>query len=411
MKSLPSIFLILLFSVSCSPQIKQDKVLFGSDVLVSEKLDLIKNKKVGLVINQASVLSNGTSLLDTLESLRINITTIFSPEHGFYGNFSAGKEVGNENNKYGVQIYSLYGKTKKPTPEMLENVDVIVFDLQDIGARFYTYISTMFYVLQSAVENNKPVIILDRPNPLSGKKFYGPVLNKDLISFIGIAPIDMIHGITVGELANLFVNENYINTKSKPGFEIIKMKNWKREFFWDDFESQWIPTSPNIPDFETVLLYPATCLLEGTNISEGRGTKNPFKIIGAPFIDPKQLISELEKSGLAGCDLETIDFKPETIPGKADNPKYENQVSHGIQIHILDKNNFNQLEFGIKLLVTLHNLYPENFKFIPAQFDQLTGDKKMREMIEQNKSVENILNYINQQSKNFNSTREKYLLY
>ena len=255
MKIYPTFFLFLiLFSYSCSSQVKLDKVLYGSDVLITEKLDLLKDKKAGLVINQASVLSNRTSLLDTLESLGINITTIFSPEHGFYGNFSAGEKVENENEKYGIQIFSLYGKTKIPAPEMLENVDVIIFDLQDVGARFYTYISTMYYVLKAAAENNKQVIILDRPNPLSGNKFSGPVLQNELKSFIGIAPIDLIHGMTIGELANLFVNENYIESRKKLDLQIIKMKNWKREFFWDDFNSEWIPTSPNIPDFETVIV-------------------------------------------------------------------------------------------------------------------------------------------------------------
>ena len=407
MKIYPTFFLFLfLFFSSCSPQVKEDKVLYGSDVLISEKLELLKDKNVGLLINKSSVLSNGTPLIYTLESLGINITTIFSPEHGFYGNFSAGKEV-----ESGIKTFSLYGKTKKPTSGMLENVDVIVFDLQDVGARFYTYASTMFYVLEAAAENNKQVIILDRPNPLSGNKFYGPVLLGDLESFIGIAPIDMIHGMTVCELANLFVNENYIETEKKPDFEIIKMKNWKREFFWDDFNSDWIPTSPNIPDFETVLVYPATCLLEGTNISEGRGTEHPFKMIGAPFIESEKLLDILSKSGFMGCEWQAIDFTPESIEGKAENPKYESQVCHGIKITITDKHKFNQLEFGIKLLTTIHKLYPEKFEFRKEHFDKLLGDKKIREMIEKNEDTNSIINYINQQSENFKLIRKKYLLY
>ena len=412
MKIYPIFFLFLiLFSFSCSSQEKTDKVLYGSDILISEKLDFLKDKKVGLVINQASVLNNGTSLLDTLKSLDVNITAIFSPEHGFYVDHSAGKKVESENNKYGIQAYSLYGKTRKPIPEMLENVDVIIFDLQDVGARFYTYISTMYYILQSAAENVKQVIILDRPNPISGNKLLGPVLINELKSFIGIAPINMIHGMTIGELANLFVNENYIKTEKKTDFEIIKMKNWKREFFWDDFNSSWIPTSPNIPDFETVLVYPATCLLEGTNISEGRGTEHPFKIIGAPFIDSKKLLDNLNNSDLTGCELQEINFTPEAIPGKADNPKYENQVCHGIKIHIINKYKFDQLDFGIKLLVTLHKLYSENFEFRNNHFDKLLGDKKIRVMIESDENAGSIINYINHQSENFNSIRQKYLLY
>ncbi len=412
MKIYHSSFLILfLFSFSCSSQIKPDKVLFGSDILVSEKFNLIKDKKVGLVINQASVLSNGTSLLDTLKSLGINISTIFAPEHGFSGNIVAGENIEDEITENGIQIFSLYGKMKKPTPEMLQNVDVIIFDLQDIGVRFYTYISTMYYILQSASENNKVVIILDRPNPLNGNKFSGPLLNNDLISFIGITQIDMIHGMTIGELAQLFVSEGYLKTIEKPSLQIIKMKNWKREFSWNDFNPDWIPTSPNIPDFETVLIYPATCLLEGTNISEGRGTDHPFKIIGTPFIDSKKLKTELLKTDLSGCELEEIVFTPESISGKADNPKFENQVCHGIKIHITDKNKFNQLEFGIKLLVTLHKLYPDKFEFIPKHFDQLIGDKNIRKMIQLNESVESIITHINQQSKKFNLVRKKYLLY
>lgn len=405
------ISVFLLVSVSCSSQTKPEKVLFGSDVFVSENIEQLRNKKVALVANQASVLSNGTNLLDTLKSLGINISVVFTPEHGFSGKFAAGEFVEKENIDHGFKSYSLYGKTKTPTPEMLKNTDIIIFDLQDVGVRFYTYISTMFYVLQSAAENNKKVIILDRPNPLSGNKLSGSVLQEDLKSFIGIAPISLIHGMTIGELANLFVTENYIQTSVKPDLEIIRMKNWKREFYWDDINANWIPTSPNIPDFETVLIYPAACLLEGTDVSEGRGTEHPFKLIGAPFIDPGNLIDELDQSGIGGCELTPGEFMPISIPGKSVNPKFENKLCKGINIKITDKKKFDQLDFGTKLLITLHKLYPEDFEFIPAHFDHLTGDKKIREMIEGNQDVNSVIDYINRQSESFKSTREKYLLY
>ena len=232
-------------------------------------------------------------MIDTLLSLGINITALYSLEHGFDLDFADGVFIKNSDEKIkSIPVHSLYGKNKKPTKEMLVDVDIILFDVQDVGARFYTYISSLFYILQTAAENNIKVIILDRPNPLGGKRAEGPVLNEDYKSFFGIAPIPILHGMTIGELAMLFISENYIASTS-PDIEIIKMKGWERNNYWDDLNLTWLPTSPNIPTFETALVYPGTCLIEGTNISEGRGTENPFLTIGAPFINPDNLINEL----------------------------------------------------------------------------------------------------------------------
>ena len=264
---------------SCGQSLQDKEILFGSDVLIKEKIKMLDGKRIGVVSNKNSVMRNGVHLIDTLLSLGINVNAIYSLEHGFKQEFADGVIINIPSKDFKkIPVHSLYGETKKPTVEMLEDVDLILFDIQDVGARFYTYISSMFYILQAAAENNINVVILDRPNPLGGERVEGPVLIDDYKSFIGIAPIPILHGMTIGELAILFTSENYI-ASSSPEVEIINMKGWKRKNYWDDLNLTWLPTSPNIPSFETALVYPGTCLLEGTNISEGRGTENPFLTI------------------------------------------------------------------------------------------------------------------------------------
>jgi uncharacterized protein YbbC (DUF1343 family) len=408
--------LLLFYLQSCSHEndIKKPanngKLLLGSDQLINENLDLIRNKRLGIISNKASVLSNGTLLIDSLKKIDgINIKSIFSPEHGFDVNTSAG-EIISDTSLAGLKVFSLYGKTRKPTIEMLKNIDVLIFDLQDIGTRFYTYISTLFYVMQSAGENNIPLIVLDRPNPIGGMKVEGPVLNNEQKSFIGIAPVPVIHGMTIGEIAEIFSGEGWIG-KEKSSLKIIKMKNWKRNSNFDDYNLKWVNPSPNIPDVETAMIYPAAGFLEGTNISEGRGTENPFKQIGAPFIHSEVLISFLDSLQHEGLSIKAISFTPENITGKAENPKYFNENCNGISLKISDKKKFEAVEFGIKLIFALYKLYPERFKFDSGYFDKLTGNKQIREMILNKKTPGEIIQSWQPGLNNFLQIRKKYLLY
>jgi uncharacterized protein YbbC (DUF1343 family) len=284
--SLLIIFFISLFTIRINSQI-----INGDDLLFSENINLINGKRVGVVCNQSSILSNGTHLIDDLiEQDNVKVNAIFTPEHGFKGIAEAGEVIDYKNTIYkGIPIISLYNKDKKPSKEILKNVDVLIFDIQDVGARFYTYTSTMYYVLEAAGENNIPVIILDRPVPIGGNYIDGPVLDNRFKSFVGIAPIPIASGMTIAELANYFVGEKLISSWKNISLKIIKCKNWKREIP-NEFYSKWNPPSPNINSFETALVYPGACLIEGANISEGRGTRLPFLQIGAPFLESREII-------------------------------------------------------------------------------------------------------------------------
>ncbi len=390
--------------------IKSDSgLLFGDDLLISSHLDLIKGKRIAIVANKASVLSGGTSLLDTLLRIdSVKIGAVFTPEHGYNIDVTAGTTV-HDSAIGNVSFYSLYGKNKKPDPEMLNGIDIILFDLQDIGTRFYTYISTLFYVMQAAGENNIPIVVLDRPDPIGGSQIDGPVLELGFKSFVGIASIPVIYGMTAGELAQLFAGEKMFT--AEPELKIIRMRNWRRDSFFNDYNLKWISPSPNIPDFETALVYPAAAFLEGTNISEGRGTYKPFKQIGAPFINSADLINDLNQFHHEGLTITPVSFIPASLPGKAENPKFKSETCNGIFLSVTNAADFKPMVFSIQLLYSLHKLYPEKFKFKPAVFDNLMGESSTRKMIIADKSTEEITASWKQDIEKFIKIRAKYLLY
>ena len=406
------IFILSLFT-SCGNSKETIKVLTGADVLLSEKLDLIKNKNIGIITNHTAILSNGVHLVDTLFNRKdVKIAALFGPEHGIRGNTADGKSIKNGiDTKTGLKVYSLYGKNKKPTKEMLKNIDVMIFDIQDIGARFYTFISTMFYAIKSSAENNIPVLILDRPNPIDGVDVQGPVLSKEFKSFVGIAELPIRHGMTVGELAKFFNRTEVLGTAEIANLTVIKMKNWQRDFYYDECKIKWISTSPNMPTLNTAIVYPGMCLLEGTNISEGRGTDSPFLLIGSPYINSKEVIDEINKLDIKGVKLTQQKFTPETIPHKAYKPKYENQLCDGIKINITNRKIFRPIDFSIKLIYTFHKLYSEKFSFRNNWIDKLWGSSSLREMIENNKTPEQIINSWQSQLKRFKLERKQFLLY
>ncbi len=410
MKLYSHIFLLSLFfaAISCS---QTKKLETGADRLIPEYLSVLKNKRIGLVTNSTGVLSNGTPLYKELLNNGLKVTPIFAPEHGFGINVSAGNDVDNSTiAQDSIKVYSLYGTIKKPTKEMLKNVDVLIYDIQDLGTRFYTYISTLYYVLQAAAENNIPVYVLDRPDPLNGTTIDGPVLKDGQKSFVGIAPLPVQYGMTPGELALYFSGEGLLGNNLKAAITVVKMKNWSRKSYFDNYYNKWTKTSPNIPDFETALIYPGTCFMEGTNISEGRGTHKPFLTIGAPFINSQDLINKLKEIGTEGIALNPIQFTPVSIPGMSENPKYKSEKCYGISIKISDRNNFKSVEFGIKLVYALRELYPQKFK-MNDYFDKLTGDVSVRNEIMEGTKPNKIIRSWGKDLEKFNEIRKKYLLY
>jgi uncharacterized protein YbbC (DUF1343 family) len=404
--------LLFISSANCQITTKND-FQFGADRLVLEEFNLIKNKNVGIVTNHTATLSDGTHLVDAVKEIKgVRVTALFGPEHGIRGDNSAGNMIADSIDfKTGIPVYSLYGKDRKPTKEMLENVEVLIFDIQDIGARFYTYISTLFYTIQAAAENNIPMIVLDRPNPINGIYVDGPIRKPDLKSFVGIAPLPITHGMTAGELANYFTGERLIGENFKVNLQIVKMKNWNRSLFYDSYHSAWIKPSPNISSLETAIVYPGTCLVEGTNISEGRGTAEPFLQIGVPFINSSELVNELLQQKIPGIHLDTISFTPKEIEGVATNPKYKDETCYGIKFKVINREKFESVKFGIQLIAAIHKLYPNEFKFRNDSFDKLSGDRTIRLKIEEGMSLQKIVDSYQVELQQFNTIRKKYLLY
>ena len=340
----------------------EHQVQTGLDVLINENLEIIKGKKVGLVTNHTGVDRSGKPNYEILMQLSdVDLQTIFAPEHGFFGNVSRGQKFDDLKQDGFPVIYSLYGKTDKPTPDMFEGLDVIIYDIQDRGARFYTYISTLGLVMEAAAEADIAVIVLDRPNPLNGITIEGPVLDINYKSFVGMYPIPIRYVLTIGELAKMIIGEKWI--EHVPELTVIKMAGWKRTMYYDDTGLSWISPSPNIPDLETAILYPGMCLFEGTNVSEGRGTDHPFQYIGAPWIDSSKIIKAMEQKHLPGVVYEPISFMPISIPGKSLKPKFENETCYGIKIILLEKNIYKSVATAAQLLKTIQELYPEKFQW------------------------------------------------
>lgn len=391
----------------------QSQVKVGADRIVEEFSHLLKGKKIGIVTNHTAVRSDGKHLVDALyKSDEFSIVALFSPEHGIRGERAAGEAVQTEvNGRTGIPIYSLYGQTKKPTDEMLKEIDLLLFDMQDVGARFYTYISTMTYVLEAAAKKNISVIICDRPNPLGGILVDGFVLEESQKSFVGLLPIPIVHGMTVGELTLMIKGEKWIQRSEQLSVSVIQMEGWKRRYRFADTGLKWIKPSPNMTTPQTALAYPGTCLFEGTNLSEGRGTESPFLTIGAPFIDHIRWKKMLDERKLKGVRFNTVTFTPEDIPNTALNPKHKNAECRGVTIEITDPELFNPLLTGLSLLVTAKKVSADQFRWNSASIDRLAGTNRMRDMIDENYDPMAIVQSWKEEVERFKRIRSQYLLY
>ncbi|WP_052245957.1 exo-beta-N-acetylmuramidase NamZ domain-containing protein [Sporosarcina sp. ZBG7A] len=377
------------------------KFALGAEMLMKNEKKLLKGKRVGLITNPTGVDQNLNSVVDLLNNdPDIQLEALYGPEHGVRGDAQAGQYVDYYIDEVtGLPVYSLYGKTRKPTPEMLENIDVLVFDIQDVGTRFYTYIYTMALAMEAAQEKGIPFIVLDRPNPLGGKKVEGPVLDPEFASFVGQYAIPLRHGMTVGELAKLFNKEFDIGAN----LTVVKMKGWKRNAYFDETGLQFVMPSPNMPTLETALAYPGAALIEGTNVSEGRGTTKPFELIGAPFISSPELVTRLNQLDLPGVTFRAASFTPTFS-------KHSGKLSHGVQIHITDRNKYEPVETGLHIVKTIKDLYPEQVQLTPF-FDNLIGNGWIRPAIENGMTVEEMESRWKKDLREFEKVRKKYLMY
>ncbi|WP_371809497.1 exo-beta-N-acetylmuramidase NamZ domain-containing protein [Terribacillus sp. AE2B 122] len=382
---------------------KDNKVTPGVEVLLDDQKELLKGKKVGLITNPTGIDSKLNSIVDLLhDDSDIELTALFGPEHGVRGDAQAGEYVESYiDEKTGLPVYSLYGQTRKPTPEMLKNVEVLVFDIQDVGTRYYTYIYTMAYAMEAAKENNIPIVVLDRPNPQGGLTVDGPVLEPEFSSFIGMYPIPTKHGMTVGELASFFNEEFNIGADLR----VVKMKGWRRSMDFDDTGLPFVLPSPNMPTVSTSFVYPATGLIEGTNLSEGRGTTRPFELIGAPFINSTNLAAELNSLSLPGVKFRAASFTPTSS-------KHAGKLSHGVEIYVTDRADFDAVTTGLYIIKTIHDMYPDDFEFLSNNFfDKLIGNDRVRTMILEGASVEEIMKRYKKELYEFKKVRKEYLIY
>ena len=371
------IILLILSSLGLHAQ----QLILGSERM-EEIINSIDNKNLAIVGNQTSLV-NDIHLVDTLLSLKQNIVSVFSPEHGFRGTEDAGAKIDNEfDSKTGLPIISLYGKNKKPTREQLEGIDIIIFDIQDVGARFYTYISTLHYVMEAAGENNIKVIVLDRPNP-NGHYVDGPILEKEFKSFVGMHEVPIVHGMTIGEYAKMIVGEKWIDNSCK--LEVINMINYNRNNLYE----LPIKPSPNLPNSKSINLYPSLCLFEGTNVSVGRGTDKPFQHFGSPFLK-----------------FYSYAFIPKSGPGSK-FPKHENKTCTGRNLETYPYLSSINLSWLIESFKQTSN----QEDFFNSFFDKLAGSDKLRTQIISGLNEKEIKSSWEPGLKEFKKTRDKYLLY
>jgi uncharacterized protein YbbC (DUF1343 family) len=401
-----SLFVITFFTIGRSQRVK-----VGAEVLIEKHLDSLKGKRIGIICNQTSVLPDGTYLVDTLLKLGVNIKALFAPEHGIRGNKQAGEKVDNEKDaRTGLTVYSLYGGSRKPDAKMLNDIDLLIFDMQDVGARFYTYASTMAYCMIAAAENNKKFFVLDRPNPINGIDIDGPPLDLSLISFLGISPIPVRHGLTIGEIARMMIGEGYLNP-STVNLTVIPMEGWKRTMWYDETGLQWISPSPNMKTLQTATVYPGSCFFEATNISEGRGTKKPFEYIGAPKLNNVKLISKLTGLKIPGVKFSPIEFTPQGDTSVGVKPKFHNKLCKGVFIQVTNRTKFKPVITGLMILKTIRELYPKSFVLKKGLFDRLMGDEMVSEKLEKGEINLNSFKIYDTQISQYLQIRSKYLLY
>ncbi|HYE73911.1 MAG TPA: DUF1343 domain-containing protein [Blastocatellia bacterium] len=387
-------------------------IKLGLEVLLEEKLSLVKGARVGLICNPATVNRNFIHAADLFHhNPQINLTALFGPQHGIRGETQDNmiEWEGFRDQRTGIMAYSLYGKSRKPTPEMLDEVDVLVFDVQDVGTRVYTFIYTMALAMQAAREMGKRVIVLDRPNPIGGVEIEGNILERGHESFVGMFPIPMRHAMTVAELAQMFNQEFGIGCD----LEVVPMQGWHREFWFDETDAPWILPSPNIPTFETTIVYPGAVLIEGTMISEGRGTTRPFELIGAPYADAHQVAEHLNALNLPGAYFRPHSFLPTF-------QKHTGQICHGVQIHVLSRSQFKSVITGIAIIKAVRDLYPQDFAwkeppyeyvFDRLPFDVISGTQEIRLQIESGLRIDEIAASWRAGESDFAERRKPYLLY
>lgn len=373
---------------------------------VADAQGLFKDKRIGIIANHTSYNGQGTYIVDIFRQMPgVRVVALFSPEHGLRGTEEAGVKVDSQTDPAsGLPIYSLYGQTPKPMPQMLADVDVLVFDIQDVGARFYTYLYTMSLAMEAAAEAGKRFVVLDRPDPIDGVQIEGPVLDPKFASFVGLHPIPVRYGQTVGELATMIDGEGWLAKGVKADLTVVPMTGWRRGLWYDQTGLPFIKPSPNMPDLETAAVYPGLCLLEGTNVSEGRGTPMPFRQFGAPWMDAKKLRDRLAELHLSGVIFATAAFTPTAS-------KHKGQLCHAVTLTVTDRGKLEPFWTGVQIVNAIYRLHSDKFEWLPDHFDHLCGTDAIRKAIVAGSSLDDLKKRWLAECETFDQTRRKYLQY
>ncbi len=381
-------------------------VRLGCERLFDDELEQVRGRRVGLITNHSGIDSRLRSTADNLHAHPdIDLVRLFGPEHGIRGDAEDGVPVDDAVDPHTqVPTTSLYGERRQPTPEELQQIDVLLFDIQDVGVRFYTYLYTMSLGMAACASAGVRFIVLDRPNPIGGLKIEGNVLDPAFASFVGLYPLPIRYGLTIGELALLLNEEFHIGAD----LQIIKLEGWQRSMHWQATGLPWVAPSPNMPTVDTATVYPGTCFFEGTNISEGRGTTRPFEQVGAPFLDGFDLAAALETRQIPGVGWRPVTFRPA-------HSKHAGEVCRGVQLHVLDPEKFEPVRAGFEALAAVRRLSPDfewraNHEGI-HNFDKLAGTDSVRESIDAGVDIRDLMDEWAQQRQPFEELRRRYLRY
>ncbi len=404
---------LLMFCAFCTASAQTPKVKPGIEVLRERNFSILSGKRIGLITNPTGVDSKLKSTVDILfERKDLKLVALYGPEHGVRGNFSAGDKVENATDSAtGLPLYSLYGKTRKPNADMLKGIDVLVYDIQDIGARSYTYISTMGLAMEAAAENNIEFVVLDRPNPLGGIKIEGNIIEKGFESFVSQYPIPYVYGLTCGELAKMLNEEGMLKDGKKCKLTVVQMEGWKRSMTFEETGLQWVPASPHIPESSSPQYYVATGILgELGVISEGVGYTIPFHIFAAEWIEPKALTDKLNGLNLAGILFRPISFRPYY-------GKYKDKVLNGVQLHITDYSAVNLMSVQFICMQAHNELYPDKNPFLLADssrlvmFDKVAGSNQIRKLFTKRMNWLDLRDYLNKDVAPFREKSRHYYIY
>jgi uncharacterized protein YbbC (DUF1343 family) len=391
-------------SITLAPE---DAIKPGLDVFLEEAAVTLQGKTVGIVTNHSGLTKEGVHIADTLSKL-CNVIALFAPEHGIRGDQEAGAYIESYvDEKTGITVWSLYGATSRPTDQMVAGLDVMIYDIQDVGARFYTFITTLGYTMEKAAEKGISYYVLDRINPISGTKVEGPVLDMAYQSFVGYYPIPTRYGLTIGELAGM-INKEWMSVECD--LTVVKIQGWERDKWFDEYNLNWIKPSPNIPNVDITEIYPGTCIFEGTNVSEGRGTTQPFQLIGAPWVNGDELVAELEQYNLPGVEFISATFTPVSMPGVATNNKYENQLCGGVEIVLTDRKAFNSVQTGIYLIVAMNDLWPSELT-LNGRMNGLFGTNGLSNTLYNNTRPGDLIDSYQPDLQDFLQLRSGYLMY